>query len=77
MEEEVVYETINQEEIRYGTNDNKFLEISRKRVQTGNEFLAIAKGFYNKRGEKKYKTSIGFPIDDKLIQFIVENLQKV
>ncbi len=76
IEEQIVYETISQEELKYGTNNTKFLEISRKKAPDNNEFIAIAKGYYNQKGEKKYKTTVGFPIDKKLIDFIINGIQK-
>lgn len=72
----VVYETLRQEERRYGSRNNKFLEISRKRAPDGNEFLTISKGFYNREEQKRYETSVGFPVDETLRQFIIEGLQK-
>lgn len=75
-DERITYETISQEELRYGVNNTKFLEISRKKAPDNNEFIAIAKGYYNKNAEKRYKTTIGFPIDDKLVEFLVNGIQK-
>ncbi len=75
-EEQVMYETISQEELRYGVNNTKFLEISRKKAPDSNEFIAIAKGYYNKNAEKRYKTTIGFPVDQKLVDFLVNEIQK-
>lgn len=73
----VVYETLSKDERRYGSRNNKFLEVSRKRAPDGNEFLTISKGFYNREEQKRYETSVGFPLDDSLKQFIIAGLQKL
>jgi len=75
--QKVVYETLNKDERRYGSRNNKFLEVSRKKAPDGNEFLTISKGFYNREEQKRYETSVGFPLDESLKQFIIDGLQKI
>ncbi len=67
------YETIKSEEYKYGNN---FIEVARKKIED-NEFISISKGFYNKMGEKRYKTTIGFPDEKELKDFIVNQLSSI
>ncbi len=67
------YETIKAEEYKYGNN---FLEIARKKVEDA-EFISLSKGFYNKAGQKRYKAAIGFPDEEEIKKFFIENLGKI
>jgi len=69
-----VYEVLKAEEYKYG--NNKFLEVSRKTVD-GTETLFISRGFYNPAGEKRYKGGIGFPDDEEIKTFLVENINSI
>lgn len=75
------YTTVASEETRYGTNDKKFIEISRKKVlnEDGDEseFVNIAKGHYNRAGSKEYDVNLGFPGDSPVKEFIVDTLKKI
>ncbi|ODS37214.1 MAG: hypothetical protein A7315_04235 [Candidatus Altiarchaeales archaeon WOR_SM1_79] len=72
------FETIRSEYVEYG---NKFIEISRKRVEGGDaenegeEFLNISKGYYTPTGEKRYKGGLGFPVDSELVGQISDKLK--
>lgn len=67
------YTTIKSDEYKYGNN---FIEVARKKVEEA-EFISVSKGFYNRNGDKKYKSSIGFPDDKALRDFLVKNLQEL
>ena len=72
----VEFETIKSEEISYG--NQKFLEVARKKAITEegeNEFISISSGFVTQTGEKRYKKSFTVPIDEKVVDFIAENLR--
>lgn len=72
----VEFETIKAEEISYG--NQKFLEVARKKAITEegeNEFISISSGFVTQTGEKRYKKSFTVPIDEKVVDFIAENLR--
>jgi hypothetical protein len=70
------YETIVSEYVDYGRN--KFIEVSRKRVlpdQT--EFLNISKGYYTPDGERRYQRGIGFPVEEEIVNNIIDKLRNV
>lgn len=70
------YETIVAEYVDYGRN--KFVEVSRKRVlPEGNEFLNISKGYYTPNGERRYQGGIGFPVEEEIVNNLVEKLQSL
>jgi len=70
------YETISSEYVDYG--NNKFIEVSRKRVlPDGAEFLNLSKGYYAPNGEKRYQKAFGFPIEEAIIKSLIERLQNV
>ena len=74
----VEFETIKSEEIKFGNNN--FLEVARKKAiaEDGeNTFLSISRGFITPDGEKRYRKSFTIPLDEKVIDFVVENLKKV
>ena len=74
------FETIRSEYVEYG---NKFIEISRKKVEgdeaenDGEEFLNISKGYYTPTGEKRYKGGLGFPVDSELVREITDKLNTI
>ncbi len=68
------YETIKSEYVDYGRN--KFLEVSVKKVlpdQT--EFLNVSKGYYMPDGEKRYQRGIGFPVEEEIVNSLVDKLK--
>ncbi len=74
----MVYETIVSEYVDYGRN--KFIEISKKRVNPeGAVFLNISKGYYTPDGQKRYQrgSSIGFPPEGNIVGDLIEKLQTV
>ncbi len=61
----VEFETINSEEIKFGTNN--FIEVARKKAVSDSgerEFISISRGFYLQDGSKRWKSSISLP-DEK------------
>lgn len=74
----VQFETIKSEEIKFGNSN--FLEIARKKAisEDGeNTFISISRGFLTMNGEKRYRKSFAIPLDEKVIDFVVENLKKI
>lgn len=62
MSEDVNFESIKSEEIKFGNNN--FLEIAKKRAVTAdgeNEFISVSRGFFAPNGEKRFRKSIAFP----------------
>jgi glucan-binding YG repeat protein len=68
------YNTVNAEEIKYGTNN--FIEVARKKVEDA-EFISISKGYYTKRGTRRYKNGLGFPDEAGIKKFLIEKLQNI
>ena len=68
------YQTLKTEEIKYGTNN--FIEVARKKVDDA-EFISLSKGYYTKRGTRRYKNGLGFPDQDDIKKFLVEKLQNI
>lgn len=74
----VTFETLKSEEIKFGNNN--FLEIARKKAVSDegeNEFISISRGFMTLNGEKRYRKSFTVPLNQEVVDFIVENLKKV
>lgn len=74
----VRFETIKSEEIKFG--NNKFLEVARKKAISDdgeNEFISLSRGFMTMDGEKRYMKSFTLPLNEEVIEFVVENLKKV
>lgn len=70
------YETIVSEYVEYGRN--KFIEISKKRVNPeGAVFLNISKGYYTPDGQKRYQRGIGFPPEGNIVGDLIAKLQTV
>ena len=65
------YTIVASEETRYGSNEKKFIEISRKKVVNDegeeSEFINIAKGHYNRAGKKE--TGTCFKGNQSLVNF--------
>ena len=73
MTERPEYETLKVEEYKYGNN---FIEVARKKVDEA-EFISLSKGYYNKAGEKRYKSGIGFPDEKEIRDFLVKNISGI
>jgi len=74
----VEFETIKSEEIKFGNNN--FLEVARKKAITEegeNMFISISRGFFTQTGDRRYRKSFTVPIDEKVIDFIAENIKKI
>jgi len=81
QEQQVRFETIKLEEIRYGKNNKKFIEVGKKKCiseKGENEFIQIVLGYYVDDKTKRFsKKNISFPVDPTLAQSIATALQKV
>jgi hypothetical protein len=78
----VKFETLQSKEYKYGKNN--FIEISRKRVldeqnveDDAPEFIQISKGYYDKDGNKRYKSGVGMPENPELKAFMIETLREI
>jgi len=74
----VEFQTIKKEEIIFGENKNKFVELARKKAITPegeNVFISLSSGFITQDGEKRYRKSFTVPIDDDVVGFITEHLK--
>lgn len=75
-EERVEYETIKSFEKKYGTKN--FIEIALKKIAGGaDQFISLAKGYYDANGNKRYKKSFGFAYDEEMKNFVIEVIAKL
>lgn len=73
----VEYETIRAEKVRFGTNNNNFIEVARKKVKTEtteNEFISISRGFYLPDGSERFKKSFTIPDISDVKRFVSEKI---
>lgn len=76
--ENVEFETVKAEEVKFGKNN--FLEIARKKAKSEggeNEFLSISRGFFLPDGTKRFKRSIAVPVDKEIVEFIAKTIKNV
>jgi len=76
--EEVDFQTINAEEVKFGNNN--FIEVARKRAVTEdreNVFISISRGFFLPDGTKRFKTSLTVPDEDEVKDFISQTLKNI
>jgi len=74
----VEFQTIKKEEIIFGENKNKFVELARKKAITPegeNIFISLSSGFLTQEGERRYRKSFTVPIDDDVVGFITKHLK--
>jgi hypothetical protein len=57
----VEFEVIAAEDIKYGNRN--FIEIALKKVEGGNEFVSISKGFIDPAGNKRFRGGLGVQLD--------------
>ncbi len=72
------FETIEAREVKFG--NNKFLEVARKKVKTPegeSEIISLSKGFFAQTGQKRFKSSFGFPADKDTVDGLIEALQSI
>ncbi len=78
--EEVQFETVNSEEIKFGRNS--FIEVARKKAKTSegeNEFISISKGFFMPDGTKRFSKgkNVSIPCEKEVVNALSDNLKKV
>lgn len=69
------YETVTESVKDFGKRS--YLEVARKRVTDGDfetEFLVITRGFYDRRGGKRWTKFVTLPDDGELRSFLREAL---
>ncbi len=75
----VEFETMREEEKRFGKNN--FLLIARKKVKSEdgdeNEFISISRGFFDPNGRRKWKASIAIPDEEEIKDFISTNIKEI
>lgn len=72
------FKTIKSYSIDYGTRN--FIEVAVKKAGEGDEaniFFSISKGYTDMTGNKRYKRSLGFGIDEKVVDFLVDKLKEL
>jgi len=74
----VEFETITSKEIKFGKN--KFLEVARKKAKSPegeNEFISISRGFMTPTDQKRFKSALGFPAEQEIVDQLVAALKEV
>ena len=56
----VEFEVIAAEDIKYGNRN--FIEVALKRVEGGNEFVSVSKGFIDPAGNKRFRGGLGIQL---------------
>jgi hypothetical protein len=56
----VEFEVIAAEDVKYGNNN--FIEVALKKVEGGNEFVSISKGFIDTAGNKRFRGGLGIQL---------------
>ncbi|MHA2063912.1 MAG: hypothetical protein ACXABY_05955 [Candidatus Thorarchaeota archaeon] len=78
MADRVEFETVKQEEMKFGKNN--FLEIARKKAvseEGENEFVSISRGFFLPDGSKRFKKSLAIPDEKEIKEFISKNISGI
>jgi len=68
------FNTLKSYSIDFGTRN--FIELALKEAKEGdesNKFISISKGYTDQQGRKHYKRSLGFAIDDEVIEFFIKS----
>jgi hypothetical protein len=69
------FTTLKSFAVDYGTRN--FIEVALKATEDGNHFISISKGYTDQGGNKRYKRSLGFQVDDNVIDFLIEKLGEI
>ena len=72
----VKFETIKSDEVKFGANN--FIEIARKKAITEegeNVFISISRGFVDKNGNRRYRTSISLPLSADVVDFVSQTIR--
>jgi len=72
----VKFETLKADEVKFGANN--FIEIARKKAITDegeNTFLSISRGFVDKMGNRRYRTSVTIPLTADVIDFVSSGIK--
>lgn len=78
-QEKPEFKTLKAFEQKYGTKN--FIEVAIKvpvsKDGEGDKFFSIAKGYYDKVGNKRYKTSLGFTATEEMKKFILDSFKEL
>lgn len=72
------FKTLKSYSIDFGTRN--FLELALKEAREGekfNRFISISKGYTDQEGRKHYKRSLGFAIDEEVIDFFIDKFPEI
>ena len=76
--EEVEFQTIKAELVKFGNNN--FIEVARKRAVTEereNVFISVSRGFFLPDGTKRFKTSLTVPDEEEVKDFVSKTLLEI
>jgi len=72
------FKTIKSYSINYGTRN--FIEVALKEAIEGdevNKFISISKGYTDREDNKRYKRSLGFKVDEAVIEFFIKTFPEL
>ncbi len=72
------FTTIKSYSVDFGTRN--FLELALKEARQGdeaNQFISISKGFTDQEGRKHYKRSLGFAVNNEVIDFLIKSFTEL
>ena len=80
VRDEVQFETVKAEEIKFGRNS--FIEVARKKAKTEegeNEFISISKGFFMPDGAKRFSKgkNVSLPFEKEVVEDLADKLKQV
>jgi len=72
------FNTLKSYSVEFGTRN--FIELALKEAREGDEanvFVSISKGYTDQEGRKHYKRSLGFAVDDSVIDFFIKSFPEL
>lgn len=71
----VEFETLKSEEITF--DETNFIQVARKKAiseEGENEFISLTRGYFTRDGDRRYKSNFSVPMNDDVVEFIMEHL---
>ncbi len=72
------FKTLKSYSINFGTRN--FIELALKEATDGtevNRFISISKGYTDQEGNKRYKKSLGFAVNEEVIDFLIKSFPEL
>ncbi len=72
------FKTLKSYSVDFGTRN--FIELALKEAKEGDEtnrFISISKGYTDQQGNKRYKRSLGFAVNEEVIDFFIKTFPEI